>query len=134
MLKLQSELAAKYGVKIRNIDTKAGQQEIKDKVFCCVEELYEMVNTTGKSEWADKVEASVCKCVRRLFQLTNTLKNRSWAKTEVPVDRGHFQDELADAMAFFFEILILSTMSPDELFEIYLKKMKVNEFRQRSNY
>lgn len=107
MLKLQSELAAKYGVKIRSIDTKAGQQEIKDKVFCCVEELFEM---------------------------TNTLKNRAWAKTEVPVDRGHFQDELADAMAFFFEVLILSNMSPDELFEIYLKKMKVNEFRQRSNY
>lgn len=134
MYNLQKKLAADYGIKILNIDTKKAQLEIKDKIFCCTEELYEMVNTTGNGPFSAQVEEKVGKCVKEMFELANTLKNRPWAKTEVPVDRGHFQDELADAMAFFFEILILSGMTPEELFEIYLRKMKVNQFRQRSGY
>jgi len=107
MYNLQKNLAVGYGVEPKSIDTKEGQNQIKHLVFCCVEEMFEM---------------------------TNTLKNRPWTKTEVPVDRQHFLDELADMLAFFMELLVMTGLTVDEIFEIYLRKLKINRFRRESGY
>ena len=107
MFDLQKHLAAGYGLQPLNLSTKRGQEQIKHLVFCCVEEMFEM---------------------------TNTLKNRPWTKSEMQIDMNHFIDELADTLAFFVEMLVMTGFSPKEIFEIYLKKLKINQFRRESGY
>ena len=108
MMSLQKELAEKYGLNLPvNLNTKEGQRTIRNLVFCLVEELFEM---------------------------TNTLKNREWTKTELPVDLNHFFEELSDSLLFFIELMVAVGLSPQECFDLYLKKYKVNLFRQRTQY
>ncbi len=108
MIEMQLEAAARYGLKLPvDLNTKKGQKLLKDLVFCMVEELFEM---------------------------TNTLKNREWTKTEVQLDKEHFLDELSDVMLFFFEFLGATGIPPEKLLELFLKKFKVNEFRNKTNY
>lgn len=72
--------------------------------------------------------------IEELSEATNTLKNKPWKQSEVPTDKLHFYEELADAFHFLVELLITSGMSADDLARIYHRKHAVNEFRQRSNY
>lgn len=90
-----------------SIDTREGQNEWKNLLFCLTEELYEAANC---------------------------LKIRPWVKTEYKVDYDHLYDELADSMWFFVQLLRKTGLSPSQAFEIFLRKCKVNEFRQNSNY
>lgn len=109
MIQLQFEAARdRYKIKLPvDLNTKQGQKIFKDFVYCTVEEL---------------------------FEATNTLKNRAWTETEIPLDYNHFLDELSDALLFFAEMLASTGISAEKLFEIFLRKYKVNEFRENSNY
>jgi hypothetical protein len=116
----QKELIAKYAEIERgrgalvvspdqfgNIDHRFVQWRIKDLAFRMIEELTEA---------------------------TNTLKNKPWKQSEVPTDKDHFYEELADSFHFFIELCITAGMDAEDLALMYLKKHAVNQFRQRSNY
>lgn len=72
--------------------------------------------------------------VEELSEATNCLKNKPWKQSEVPTDKVHYYEELADAFHFFVELCITSGMTAEDLARVYHRKHAVNEFRQRSNY
>jgi hypothetical protein len=74
------------------------------------------------------------RCIEEMTEATNTLKNKPWKQSEVPTDKVHFYEELADAFHFFVELCITAGMNAEDLARIYHRKHAVNQFRQRSNY
>lgn len=64
----------------------------------------------------------------------NFLRNKPWKQTQVPTDEARFRAAVLDA----FEALVRAWADQGEsattLWTFYMKKHKVNEFRQRSNY
>ena len=90
-----------------DIDSYVGQARLKDFIYRTIEEL---------------CEAGGC------------LKLRPWKQTPYVTDRVHFYEEIADAMHFFVEFMILAGLGPDDIFDLYFKKSKVNEFRRDSKY
>ncbi len=69
-----------------------------------------------------------------LGEAMNCLKNKPWKETPMATDVQHYKEEIADALHFFVELCILSGIGPRELYELYMKKNVVNQFRQRSGY
>jgi hypothetical protein len=61
--------------------------------------------------------------MEELFEASYTLKNRPHRITDHrEVDFPHFKEELADALAYFIEVLVFADIGPDELFEEFCKK------------
>lgn len=72
--------------------------------------------------------------VEELSEATNCLKNKPWKDTFVETDKPHFYEELADALHFFVELLTVSGLTAEQVFELYFQKHAVNRFRQESRY
>ena len=72
--------------------------------------------------------------IEELMEAANCLKNKPWKQTHMVTDEVHYKEELIDAFHFFIELLILSGIGPEELYDFYFAKSKVNEFRQESGY
>lgn len=89
------------------INSHLGQHQIKSRIFWAINEL---------------CEAADC------------LKNKPWKETMMDTDVTHLKEELADALHFYVEACILIGMDAKELFSFYVRKNKVNEFRQNSKY
>ena len=90
-----------------DINSHMGQQRLKDFAWRVTEELGEAMNC---------------------------LKNKSWKQTHFQTDVDHYYEELSDAFHFFIELCILSGLDAEDLYQLYYRKSKVNQFRQRSNY
>jgi len=75
-------------------------------------------------------------CMHELFEANSALKNsKDHRATDVrEFDRENYVEELVDALHYFFEIVISSGISIDELYEAYMKKGDVNVERVMSNY
>jgi hypothetical protein len=65
-----------------------------------------------------------------LGEAMNLLKNRPWKQKTYPVEVYKFYEELADAFHFFVELCILSGLSADDLYLLYIGKANVNQTRQ----
>jgi NTP pyrophosphatase (non-canonical NTP hydrolase) len=90
------------------IETKQGQEKLRKLIWYTVEELFEAVNT---------------------------FKNdREWVQTQYELDLWKLYDEIADALGFFITLCRYLHLDADKLFEIYLRKWKVNMFRLNSKY
>jgi hypothetical protein len=74
--------------------------------------------------------------MEELFEAGQHLKNaKSHRATEIPeVDREAYKEELVDALHLYFELVIASGISLDELVKAYLDKGAVNDERIRSGY
>ena len=72
--------------------------------------------------------------VEELMEGMNLLKNREWMTTEIPVDEAHMLDEMADMLHYVFLLLQQLGIGATKMFDIVLRKMKVNQFRLRSGY
>lgn len=72
--------------------------------------------------------------IEELMEAANCLKNKPWKNTFVATDKVHFDEELADAIHFFIELLITAGWDADKTFRMYFLKHAINQFRQRSNY
>ena len=73
--------------------------------------------------------------VEELSEATNTLKNgKPWKNTHVKTDVDHFLEETVDAFHFFVEFCLAAGINARTLFQIYMDKSSVNQFRQESNY
>lgn len=91
-----------------NLQTKAGNYIIRDMINACCQELNEAIQTT--KNW------------------------KAWKQTEVRTDEEHFREEIIDAVHFLVEALIFAGMTSEDVYNIYFKKNKVNQFRQTSKY
>lgn len=91
-----------------NLNTKAGNVFLYDMLNAAMHELSEAVQTT--KNW------------------------KAWKQTPVPADVNHFKEELIDALHFYVEACLLAGITAEELYSLYFKKNKVNQFRQSSNY
>lgn len=69
-----------------------------------------------------------------LMEAMNCLKNKPWKDSFVGTDVDHFQEELADTLHFFVELLITAGVGPEDIFKMYFRKFAVNQFRQDSRY
>lgn len=74
------------------------------------------------------------RCDEELDEAMNCLKNKPWKQSEVPTDKTHFYEELADAVHFLIELFITAGMDAEDMALMYHKKAAVNEFRQRTKY
>jgi len=73
--------------------------------------------------------------IEELFEAVNALKNdREWVRTEYELDLWRIYDEIADALGFFITICRYLDLDARKLYEIYLRKFKVNMFRVESRY
>jgi NTP pyrophosphatase (non-canonical NTP hydrolase) len=109
MFHLNEHLLKKLGEPLEiNVDTREGQEKLRKLFWYMIEELFEAVNA---------------------------LKNdREWVRTEYEIDRWRIYDEIADALGFFITICRYLGLDPMKLYEIYLRKFKVNMFRVESKY
>ena len=74
-------------------------------------------------------------CMEELFEANKELKNgKSHRLTEVETDRSAYIEELSDAMHFLFEIIILSGISQEEFFDMYMRKGETNFNRINNGY
>lgn len=74
--------------------------------------------------------------MEELFEAGQHLKNaKSHRATELPeIDREAYKEELVDALHLYFELVIASGISLDELVEAYLDKGKINQTRIETGY
>jgi hypothetical protein len=75
-------------------------------------------------------------CMGELFEANQHLKNsKGHRATEITeIDREAYVEELVDALHFFFEIVILSGVSLDEIVDSYMKKGETNVSRIVGGY
>lgn len=74
--------------------------------------------------------------MEELFEAGQHLKNaKSHRATLVPdIDREAYKEELVDALHLYFELVIASGITREELVDAYLKKGCINEERILSGY
>ena len=72
--------------------------------------------------------------ITELVEASETLKSKPWKMSEVLVDQDHLYEELSDALHFYLELCINLGITSEKLFELYFKKMKVNEWRIKTRY
>ena len=106
-LNIGRDYMKKYKTKPVDINSKEGQEEVRRIMFALIEELMEFANT---------------------------LKNKKWCNSDYPVDEQHMLEELADAWAFWIQLLLLLDFNKDNFKRLYISKLIVNEFRLRSEY
>ena len=70
-----------------------------------------------------------------LFLARNELKSKPWKQTELPTDKTKFHQLLHKA-GVMFNVLLFTNLKWDreEIYQQYMKKNKINQFRQKSNY
>lgn len=105
MQETQKEFDKQY--RANGVHTKSGQTEIRRIAYYLIEELMEC---------------------------TNLLKNREWMQTELPTDIDHVYDEVADVLHFLVLFFMKLGIDAEKLFEVFLRKVKVNTFRLRTGY
>ena len=64
----------------------------------------------------------------------NTLKCKPWKQTHMPTDQIKFQKKLKEAFEFYIKFLHICGMTYDDIYNYYMRKHAVNQFRIRSNY
>lgn len=130
-------------VNIIQIRIDPSELKVKDKLEAMFELNEKYLKMLGEpleipldsSQGQEKLRKLFWYMIEELFEAINALKNdREWVNTEYELDLWRVYDEIADALGFFITITRYLKLDPDRLFEIYLRKYKVNEFRIKSQY
>ena len=107
MLNMQSELQEKsYGQRIEELEGTERIQMFKEMYVALVDELHEALGEMGWKAWA----------------------------TSKHFNEPAVQGELIDAWHFFMNLLILSGLDPEVMFEKYMAKHRKNQQRQIDGY
>ena len=105
---MQKFLMKKYGFKGPiNIDTKKGQNKIREVMFFMVHEVFEA------SEW---------------------MKMKPWRKTIVKTDIKAFLEEIVDVLHFYVELCIYLGIDSNKLTGMYKEKAYKNLERLKNRY
>jgi len=130
-------------VNILQIQVEKKELEVKDKLeamFQLNEALLKKLNEPLKisldtRQGQEKLRKLFWFMIEELFEALNCFKNdREWVKTEYDLDLWRIYDEVADALGFFITICRYLNLDAEKLYEIYLRKWKVNMFRIDSHY
>ena len=78
-------------------------------------------------EWLQRQTLAL---LSEMAELLNEV-NFKWWKNPRPVNDDNVRDELVDMLHFFLSMCLSAGLTPDELFERYLRKNKINFDRQR---
>ncbi len=74
-------------------------------------------------------------CADELHEARQHLKNKDHRATTInEIDRAEYVEELVDSLHYFFEIVIASGISLEEMFEAYMKKGETNTKRINEGY
>ena len=75
-------------------------------------------------------------CMHELFESNMLLKNSKKHRTTEfsDFDRDSYVEELSDVLHYLIGILIYSGVTPDEMYEMYMKKGKINIDRINGGY
>lgn len=74
-------------------------------------------------------------CADELHEARQHLKQKDHRISDMgDIDRAEYVEELVDALHYFFEIVIASGISVDEMYEAYMKKGEVNTARITGDY
>lgn len=91
-----------------DLHTKHGQRIVKECMFNLMEELHEA---------------------------SHILKNKVHRITDdSDVDYNHYKEELGDAFAFFIELFIMSGITPDVVYDEYVRKNNIVKKRFNEGY
>jgi len=108
MFEMQKALMLNYGYTGPvDIDTKEGQNKIREVMFFLTHELFEA------SEW---------------------MKMKPWRQTLVKTDIPAFMEEIADVMHFYLELCIYLGIDSHKLYEMYQNKVFKNIKRIEDKY
>jgi hypothetical protein len=77
---------------------------------------------------------SMAWAVEELVEAIGLFKGKPWKKTFTAPDRAQVTGEIADALHFFLEALIVLGITPEELFEAYFRETKKNNARRETDY
>lgn len=102
-------------------------QEIEDKLDL----LFRSYSIEGK---AGSIRFVVTEFLIALGMTCHTLKNKPWVQTQRITDKEEFKKRLVKTFQEFIGICIAAEIDSESLFNLYFRKSKVNEFRQRSQY
>ena len=93
------------------------------------------VNLTNKSTQQHLRDLAL-RGVEEVFEAVQELKNaKSHRQTEIrDFDRAAFKEEMVDSFNYFFSLLIIMGVTPDELFEAYVNKDRIIHDRIKSKY
>lgn len=89
------------------------------------------INSPKDQEYLNTLKFRV---IRELVEAAECLKNKPWKETHVLTDVEHYKEELADALHFFIELCIQVGITPEELFQYYMKKNAINHWRRDTKY
>ena len=64
----------------------------------------------------------------------NCLKNKPWKQSQMMTDEKRFRTLLNHEFKSFMTLCNVAGFSPRSLYDMYIRKNQVNQFRQRSNY
>lgn len=98
------------------------------------------LKTSGITSTVRLVEESygveaVCKEISyRLGLAGNVLKFKTWKQTQVMSDDQAFRNRIREALSLIFEMLMDCGFLKADIYQLYMAKNQVNQWRQKSNY
>jgi hypothetical protein len=92
------------------------------------------VITQGRCLSINGVNEMGARTIYCLGLAANCLKNKPWKTTQVLTDRSKYKHYLKEAYWNLLEFFKVCGLKPHEVYEIYMKKSEVNQFRIRSGY
>lgn len=108
MLDVQRELQRKsFNVDPQAITASGDMSYIRDMVLAAISELNEVL---GEVTW------------------------KPWVTTPPNVNVDSYKKEIVDVWHFLMNLMLAVDMSADELYELYMRKKKINADRQRNGY
>ena len=79
-----------------------------------------------QEEWLQKLTLAM---VGELAEVLDEI-NYKWWKAPRELNQEHLQEELSDLLHFFVSMCLESGMTADDLYRVYLGKLRVNHLRQ----
>lgn len=81
-----------------------------------------------------ELHKAMSRTITELGLMCNTLKNKPWKNTHMVTDEHLFRRHLFYTWENFFVLCIAYGIDAERLDDLYFRKNKVNQFRQKSNY
>jgi len=70
----------------------------------------------------------------RLGLVGNVLKNKPWKQSQILTDKNKFYLCLNKVLVAFLDLCLRLDLTADDIYNLYIRKSIINEFRQRSKY
>ena len=81
-----------------------------------------------------RMRSIIYRITEELYEAGNCLRNKAWKTSHVVCDYDHFLEEISDMVHFVLQLYIELGLTAEDMCNLYFRKAKVNDFRQKSNY